>query len=714
MPPTPVTALRRLAAHPDEAAGPDEELLHRFRTDRDEAAFAALVRRHGGLVLDVCRTVLRNEADAEDAFQATFISLAAAAGRVRQPAALAGWLHAVAWRTAGKARRARDRRRAHEARVPPQPEAPPPDPSWAEVRQTVHEEVNRLPDRYRVSIVLFYLAGRTQDEVGRALGLSTAGAKKRLERGRDLLRSALDSRGYGPSAVLAAAAVTLPAANAALTSSAVDLAVRFLTDRGAVPSAVLSLLSTGARPMSVKLVFGAVAFLGAATTVGLGGFGGAGDQAGRPDDPPAKAKAAGGPKAAPGLGMDQFRGLEPGERLKLVEKLAAGKDPFTAATTGDLAASVTERGSVEPANAFDVTCKVKAKDRASAATTIKWVIDEGSMVKKGDRLVQLDDSAIRDQLQTAAVNVKAAEAALMGAAADLELARKDSDTTIRLAEIDVQLAEAELDEAGAGKPKRALALKVEQAKLKLEQARTRTKARVQQAEAGVRVKAAVAEQEAARRAHVEAELKECEVLAPVDGLVGYPAAPAGRFGRAAAPTEPGADVREGQLLVRIIDLKQLLLATRIHESVISTVRPGQPVEVRIDALPDRRFKGKVARVSPIAAAADWQRADVKVYPVEVAIEDAPAGLKPAMTGEVRIMTAERKGVVQVPIPAVVRAGRDRVCFVKSGQELVERKVLPGAVGATAVEIREGLKEGDVVLTDPAGLLGRSDTAKGGR
>src|SRR5262245_52378768 len=131
MPPnkaTTVVALRRLAAVQGDA-GPDEELLQRYCAERDEDAFAVIVRRHGGLVLDVCRAVLRNEADAEDCFQTTFVVLAADARRVRRPAALAGWLHAVAYRTAGKARRSRNRRRAHEALAPTRLETIPPDPS---------------------------------------------------------------------------------------------------------------------------------------------------------------------------------------------------------------------------------------------------------------------------------------------------------------------------------------------------------------------------------------------------------------------------------------------------------------------------------------------------------------------------------------------------------------------------------------------------------
>jgi HlyD family secretion protein len=733
MPPnqaTPVAALRRLASSPPDAE-PDEDLLRRFCADRDKAAFAVIVRRHGGLVLDVCRTVLRNDADAEDAFQATFVALAADARRVRCPAALAGWLHAVACRTAGKARRARDRRRAREARVPARPDAPAPDPSWAEVRQAVHEEVNRLPDRYRAAVVLFYLAGRTQDEVGRALGLSTAGAKKRLERGRALLRSALDGRGFGPTVALAAAAITLPGPVAALSTDAAELAVRFVTNPATVPTAVLSLLSSGVRPMSAKIAFGAAALMGVATTVGLGVLrGGPADQPGRPDDPPAAAQAkppegAGQPdrkrpvpRAAAGgesrgdsssrlaAELERFRALGPAERLKLVEKLAGVDVPFAATTRGDLAAAVVERGSIEPASYADVICKVKAKDKESPATTIKWVIDEGSLVKKGNPLVLLDDSAIREQLQAATVKAREAEAAMALASENVRLVQQEGEVEVRLTEIDVKLAAAELKDPPTGKSKDVLELKVDQAKLKVERARARAKAQLVRAEAEQRARAAARDLEARRLSNIEAELKQCVLTAPSDGLVVYHVPAASRFGGAAAVVVEGEPVREGQKLLRVADLKEFVIAIRVHEAMISTVRVGQTAQVRVDAFPGKLLRGKVTQVSPFASASDWKASDIKVYPVMVAIEDAPPGLKPSMTGEAHVATGERTAVLQVPLKAVVSAGKDRVCFVKSGQELLERKVVTGASNASAIEIKEGLKEGDLVVTDPPALLVR--------
>jgi RNA polymerase sigma factor (sigma-70 family) len=193
---------------------PDHELLRRFSRARDEAAFLGLLRRHGPMVLHVCRGVLGQEADAEDAFQATFLVLAQKAGTIRKIASVGSWLHGVAYRTALKAQAERAKRRKHEGHPPGQKESEGSDDlTWREVRQVIHAELSGVSEPYQTPLVLCYLEGKTQDEAARTLGVSKATVKNRLERGRALLRARLERRGLGAVAVLAAAA--WPAAGSA-------------------------------------------------------------------------------------------------------------------------------------------------------------------------------------------------------------------------------------------------------------------------------------------------------------------------------------------------------------------------------------------------------------------------------------------------------------------------------------------------------------------
>ena len=172
---------------------PDQELLRRFTSEQDQAAFAGLVRRHGSMVLGVCRAVLRHRQDAEDAFQATFLVLACKASSIRQRAGLGSWLHGVAYRVACKAQAAGLRRQEIEANAPvPPPVLPADDLSWGEVRAVLHAELNALPERFRQPLVLCYLEGLTQDEAARRLGWTAATVKGRLQRGRDVLGRRLE------------------------------------------------------------------------------------------------------------------------------------------------------------------------------------------------------------------------------------------------------------------------------------------------------------------------------------------------------------------------------------------------------------------------------------------------------------------------------------------------------------------------------------------
>jgi RNA polymerase sigma factor (sigma-70 family) len=177
------------------AAESDGELLKRFVARRDEAAFAALVARHGPMVLAVCRRALGPVPEAEDAFQAVFLILVRKAASLTQPELLANWLFGVAARTARKARTAAARRAHHERQAAlVSPTAPQPDPDSDDLRNHLDEELERLPQKYRAPLVLCYLHGLTNEEAARRLGWPAGSISYRLARGRELLRQRLRRR----------------------------------------------------------------------------------------------------------------------------------------------------------------------------------------------------------------------------------------------------------------------------------------------------------------------------------------------------------------------------------------------------------------------------------------------------------------------------------------------------------------------------------------
>jgi RNA polymerase sigma factor (sigma-70 family) len=217
--------LRGLAAPQEAGALTDAGLLERFAARREEAAFAELVRRHGPLVLGVCRRLLRHDADAEDAFQATFLVLARRAGSITRPGSLASFLYGVAQRVARKARTAAARRQAREEPLHDQP-AIKETPAWErhELQVVLDEEVGRLPERYRVPFVLCHLQGQTNEEAARQLGRPLGTVLAQLSRARARLRTRLARRGLVLSG--AALAVACGGASGAVPPVLAEAALR--------------------------------------------------------------------------------------------------------------------------------------------------------------------------------------------------------------------------------------------------------------------------------------------------------------------------------------------------------------------------------------------------------------------------------------------------------------------------------------------------------
>src|SRR5579871_6288456 len=174
--------LHKVALLQDGGGMSDRQLLDYFLAQRDEPAFAALMRRHGPMVFCVCRRVLRNAHDAEDAFQATFLVLVRKARSIRRPELLGNWLYGVAYRTALAARGAAVKRRAKE-RDMAKPEAVEED-GTQELAALLDRELVQLPEKYRVPIVLCDLEGKTRKEAARQLGWPEGTINGRLARGR--------------------------------------------------------------------------------------------------------------------------------------------------------------------------------------------------------------------------------------------------------------------------------------------------------------------------------------------------------------------------------------------------------------------------------------------------------------------------------------------------------------------------------------------------
>jgi RNA polymerase sigma factor (sigma-70 family) len=218
--------LRRTVLLHDEAVLTDGQLLERYLRQRDQTAFAGLLHRHAPMVWAVCRRILAHHQDAEDAFQATFLVLARKAQSVKPPDLVGNWLYGVAQRVASSARTGLTRRRHKEKQgmALPDPPAAAPDDITRELESLLDAELSRLPQKYRVAIVLCDLGGRTRAEAARLLGVPEGTLSGRLSRGRALLAKRLARHGLPVTGGVLAAALARPAtaAPSAVVAAAIE------------------------------------------------------------------------------------------------------------------------------------------------------------------------------------------------------------------------------------------------------------------------------------------------------------------------------------------------------------------------------------------------------------------------------------------------------------------------------------------------------------
>ena len=708
----------------------DGQLLERFATDRGESAelaFAVLVERHGPMVLRVCRGVLVDPHDTQDAFQATFLVLVRKARALWVRDSLGPWLHQVAYRTASCARSTDARRRRLERRAAISVEEARVEPV-DELERVLHEEIDRLPDRYRAPVVLCDLEGRTHEQAARYLGWPVGTVKSRLSRGRQRLRDRLLRHGLTPDAGLIASTLSLDSSMASISTALVDsttgAATRFLTVQSIVRGSAASLAQGVLRSMTMTrwLKAASVLLVAGATVAGVDLLAQRGTS-GAQSQPEPKPKAA-----------------------LVVHEVKPGK----------LRVEIVERGSLESSRNQDVYSNVEGR------TTIIQIVPEGAKVKKGEVICELDSAALKDSLINQRITARSAEAAYENAKLAHEVAQlaiteykegiyKQELSAVKgeIAAVQSAIQRAEsrlertrqarrrLNEIQAGKGgartpneivtdldvddrlaateqallRDRIALEILQAKQDVLQKYTRDKMikafeiDLERKHAEELAKRATWDLEKSKEAKLERQIAACTLKAPGAGLVVYANDPV--RGNNPPQIEEGATVRERQKILSIPDLSRMQVNTKVHESQVDKLAPNMKAKVRVDAFADQLFNGVVLDVAPLPDPGPFYSQSIKVYTTHIRIDDPIPNLRPGMTAQVEILVTELDAVLSVPVQAVLHDNDkyyDYVAVKKPGGGFELRDVELGMANEESVEVKAGIRSGEAVILNPIDLL----------
>ena len=415
--------------------------------------------------------------------------------------------------------------------------------------------------------------------------------------------------------------------------------------------------------------------------------------------------------------------------------------PFTVKRVA-LPITVTEKGSLESAKNDVVYCQVEG------TTTILTIMPEGTRVKKGDLVCELDSATLSESLTNQRISTEGAKAAYEQAKLTREVAEiavreyedgiygQDKATIngeIKLAESDlaravdrvewanrmfdkgyVSLAQKKTEELNLQKAQFAL----EQANSKLKVLEEFTKAKtikelrsdVEKALSDEKAKEQTYELEKQKEAKYERQIANCKLFAPGDGLIVYANDPGRNFGSNQPQIEEGASVRERQAIFSLPDITNMQVNAKIHESqldrIASRMGSGTPLKakIRVDAFADQELDGTVSDVAPLPDPTSFFSSDIKVYTSHIKIDNPLPGLRPGMNAEVVILVDRRENVLTVPVQAVLEfKGKDHVA-VRGPGGYVRKEVTLGATNDKHIEIMGGLEENQVVALNPIALL----------
>ena len=406
---------------------------------------------------------------------------------------------------------------------------------------------------------------------------------------------------------------------------------------------------------------------------------------------------------------------------------------YEEAKVAEFRLEIVEPGEVESAE--NVEIKSKVKSRGSGGVSILEIIPEGTLVKKGDFLVRLDDAGLQKELLRQRISVHQANANLVKAQADVEAAKlalqeylsgtfRQNEEQLESAEFVakenfrraeeylaysqklaakgyVSEAQLEADQFAVEKAVKELDL----AQTRLEVLRTHTqKAKVNDLNASILTTEARLESarnsyelELTQEREIEDQIVNCTILSPADGEVTY----ANENNKGVVIAE-GEEVRENQTIIRLPDSSRLLVQAKINESRVEQVKTGMKCRITIDAIRDVELEGSVQSVSDYPwPAFDRYRAHIKEYGTKILINDAPKGLRTGMTAKVTILSELIEDALQIPLPAVFRKKGQAYCLVAGEDEELElREIELGPNNMSHAVVRSGLQEGESVVINP--------------
>lgn len=404
-------------------------------------------------------------------------------------------------------------------------------------------------------------------------------------------------------------------------------------------------------------------------------------------------------------------------------------------TRGELLITVVEDGNVESANNVEVKCQV------AGGSSILWIIPDGSEVKKGDKLVELDKAQLEEQINQQRITYEKARSAVTQAEKDYAVAEisvqeylegvykkavQDADAQISIAQENLRSAQNSLAYTERMFRKGYVSLLdlesaqfgVQRAQLELDSAKTAKEvlekftkvktledlqSKVETAKAKMESEKAAFALEEARLKRLEAQIANCVITSPADGMVVWANDPfRGRFGGQQGPQiEEGAQVRERQTILRIPDLTKMQVKVAVHESKVESVKRGMPARIKIQ---DRILQGYVESVANQPEPTSFFSASVKEYATIVRIDGEATGLKPGMTAEVEILIDHLSDVLKIPVAAVVEQGGKHYCWVKTGDAFQRRELVLGKSNDEFVEVKDGLVDGDQVALNPRAVF----------